>query len=184
MRCLFHWSGSWTSEGKGQQKGPFLTPGHRVGGARSWGPQGLGQSWVTSGVWVVLCRPFLSSRTVCPSHPPLQGQAALEPWGLIRKRGLGLLAPTAGQGLDPLLLRGLHTIAPLVPCLPSSSFQCREQACSSCRQSGLCAREGSCAHQPPVTARCALGWDRVGCQLEESGAEFEATTLLTIEGGA
>lgn len=123
VRCLFHWSGSWTSEGKGTAEGPsspqdagWVVPG--VGALGAWG-----QSWVTPGVWVVLCRPFLSSRTVCPSHPPLQGQAALRPWGLIRKRGLGLLAPTAGQGLDPLLLRGPHRCptCSLSPLLASSA---------------------------------------------------------------
>lgn len=52
------------------------------------------------------------------------------------------------------------------------------------RQSGLYAREGSRAPQPLVTALCALGWDRVGRQKEERGAKFEATTPLTVEGGA
>ena len=119
---------------------------------------------------MVLCRPFLSSRT---THPPLislcRGWAALEPWGLLRKRGLELPAPIAGQGLDPLLLlQGLHTHCPTsVFCLPSSSFQGRKQAHDGCRQSGLYANEGFCAHQPH--GHCALCsgllcWDRVGCQ--------------------
>lgn len=45
VRRLFHWSGSWTSEGKGQQKGRFLTqdagwvvPG--VGALGAWGRVG------------------------------------------------------------------------------------------------------------------------------------------------
>ena len=64
---------------------------------------------------MVLCRPFLSSR---PTHPPLislcKSWAALEPWGLLRKRGLELPAPIAGQGLDPSCCRGCTPIAPLL----------------------------------------------------------------------
>lgn len=96
-----HWKGSWTSEGKGQQRGLLPPPGHKVVGTRSLQLPAVGEKWVTPHTWVALGT--LPSKTTCPHFPAGAGQL----WGLgdpLRKRDLELAAPLAVAPLLPLSL--------------------------------------------------------------------------------
>lgn len=104
-----HWRGSWTSEGKAQQKGPLLA--QDVGWpSREFGPCRLGKSWVIPGVGG-LCKPFPSSRTTPLPFISPRGAEQLwsRPWGFFWKQGW---APPPAAGAT-------HAVPPgsLFPCV-------------------------------------------------------------------
>lgn len=150
-----HWKGSWTSEGKGQQRGLLPPPGHEVVGTRSLQLPAVGEKWVTPHTWVALGT--LPSKTTCPHFPAGAGQL----WGLgdpLRKRDLELAAPLA--------------VAPLLPLSVSLPGQGAAPARAAGRR--LCVHE-SCAQQSQ-SPLCALGCCAgTGGASEERGCS-EATT--------
>lgn len=76
MVSACHWRGSWTSEGKGQQRALLLPQDTGAVGTRSLHPLALGDVWLTPPSWVAL--QTLPSRTTCPHFPARAGQL----WGL------------------------------------------------------------------------------------------------------
>lgn len=148
----FHWSGLWTSEGKGQRKGPSSSLKTQGGWCQESGASGAGgRIRVTPGVWVVLCRPFPSWRT---THLPLPWRRRAQLWSLgdsSRRGAWSCQHQEQGQGSPPPAAAGAaHPAAP--PCFRSASARLpgHRAGPSVCRQSGLRARDGLRPTSPTV----------------------------------
>lgn len=117
------------------------------------GPPALGEEWVIPGIWVgsLQTLPLLKDHP-SPSHLPLQRLGSSGALGTLREEGPGAGCIDSKAGLrspPPAAGAAMRTCCPTADfSLPPSSVQGREQAHDSCRQSGLYATEGFCAHQP------------------------------------
>lgn len=163
-------------EGTAEEASP---PGRRVRWCQELGPSGpgaeLGNTGCLGGSLQTL--PLLS-RTVCPSHPPLQGQAALEPWGLWEE-GPGAAGTGSRAGLGSPSCCGAAAAAPLVPVSPLLASSA-EAGLQQLQAVGPVCQEGSCAHQPRSLRVVLWAGTEWKAPVRGSGAEFGATTLLTM----
>lgn len=137
-----HRSDSWTSEGEGWQKRPFLTKTGWLGS--EFGPPSPGGEEVAPGIRVVFCRPFPSKAT--RSHFPWWGLGSSGALGTLQEEGPGAGCTGRGRACIPPVLLGLHTQFPTLLSLCQLPGQ-GAGLTSSCGRSGLCASEGSCAHR-------------------------------------